>query len=931
MSLYLPPPVRPIAWVAGSSWPDGDEDKMWAVSRAWEQASKDLAAQVSGIESAKTAAMAAFPAGDAADQIGKLFDAFLQGDQSLATLAESFKTISDSTFDVGTELQSAKINIIVSLCLLLVEIAWAWLFPPTAPAVEAAAIGTTRSIVKYIADALQNALERAWAKLGFATRGELNGASRYWFKHILSADTWKGMKGQTWKYKAKTILPTAKGMGVYTLKFGEGALWGPVTNAIVQGAQIADGKRHGFNWKEFGASWAASALSTIPGRELGRYMGFGIGNLDKKFGGAITNMPFRSGMFLQGATIGATAGVFGNIFGNLGAGAVTGDIAGAFAGPEGWVGSAARGGMVGGMRGLGTKTTTNTQGDPRFNLWMNAKAPWAPPKTPPPNNPLAPRPVAGETGAASTHSGGTTNTATTNSGGNHQQGGGFRDPSDPNYMTPSRPAPVAPTRTAGVSGGGNHSGTPGFGGHHQSTSGGGGGGFRDPSDPNYMTPSRPAPPSPVNGGHGGGFRDPSDPNYMTPSRPAPPPPVNSGQGGGFRDPSDPNYMTPSRPAPQPPVNGGQGGGGFRSPSDPNYMVPSRPAPPPPVGGGDGSAPHPAGSSANAAPGSRPAPTVNAAPGGNSNNPPNFSRPFTQPGVTAGGPVSSSSAPGHAAPVVNSSGHPSNPPNFSRPFTQPGVTAGGPVSSSSAPVHAAPVVNSSGHPSNPPNFSRPFTQPGVTAGGPVSSSSAPGHPAPVGNSSGHPNNPPNFSRPFTQQGPPTAAVPNSSTGGQTGGGFRDPSDPNYMTPSRPAPAPPVNGGQGGGGFRDPSDPNYMTPSRPAPPPPVNGGQGGGFRDPSDPNSMTPSRPASPPPSDPAEPQDPGKPLGPGKDYRAKSRPKKVSETGPMPGHYAAPDAPGEEAWLAAVEPPPAPRAAASDDPGAGDPGASDPNVDKPFQM
>ncbi|PPJ28550.1 hypothetical protein [Nocardia nova] len=850
MSLYLPPPVRPIAWVAGASWPDGDEDKMWAVSRAWEQASKDLAAQVPGIESAKTAAMAAFPAGDAADQIGKLFDAFLQGDQSLATLAESFKTISDSTFDVGTELQSAKINIIVSLCILLVEIAWAWLFPPTAPAVEAAAIGTTRSIVKFIADALQNALERAWAKLGFATRGELNGASRYWFKHILSADTWKGMKGQTWKYKAKTILPTAKGMGVYTLKFGEGALWAPVTNAIVQGAQIADGKRHGFNWKEFGASWAASALSTIPSRELGRYMGFGIGNLDKKFGGAITNMPFRSGMFLQGATIGATAGVFGNIFGNIGAGAVTGDIAGAFAGPEGWVGSAARGGMVGGMRGLGTKTTTNTEGDPRFNLWMNAKAPWAPPKTPPTNNPLTPRPVPGQNEAAST-----TNTSTTN-GGNHQQGGGFRDPSDPNYMTPSRPAPQPPVN-----------------------GGQGGGGFRDPSDPNYMVPSRPAPAPPTHAAGAGG-QSGTGGTHSGPAGFGGPHQSTSIAGGGFRDPSDPNYMTPSRPAPQPPVSGGQGGGGFRSPSDPNYMVPSRPAPAPPVSGGDGSVPHPIGNSAGAAPGSRPAPAINAAPVGNSSNPPNFSRPFTQPGASGGGPVSSSSAPVHAAPVGNSTGNPSGPPNFSRPFTQQGPPT-------------APV-------SNPSTGGQ---------GGGFRDPSDPNYMTP--------------SRPAPQ--PPVS-------GGQGGGGFRDPSDPNYMTPSRPAPAPPVNGGQGGS-FRDPSDPNYMTPSRPAPQPPVNGGQGGSFRDPSDPNYMTPSRPAPapPPPADPDEPKDPGRPLGPGKDYRAKSRPKKVPDIGPMPAHYDAPDAPGEQAWLDAADPPPAPRAAASDDPGASDPGGGDPNVDKPFQM
>ncbi len=804
MSLYLPPPVRPIAWVAGASWPDGDEDKMWAVSRAWDQAHKDLAAQVSGIESAKSAAMGAFPAGDAADQIGHLFDAFLQGDQSLATMAEGFKTISDSTFDVGTELQSAKINIIVSLCILLVEIAWAWLFPPTAPAVEAAAVGTTRSIVKFIADALQNALERAWSKLGFATRAELNGASRYWIKHILSADTWKGMRGQTWKYKAKTILPTAKGMGVYTLKFGEGALWAPVTNAIVQGAQIADGKRHGFNWKEFGASWAASALSTIPSRELGRYMGFGISNLDKKFGGAITNMPFRSGFFLQGATIGATAGVLGNVFGNIGAGAVTGDIAGAFSSPEGWVGAAGRGGMVGGIRGLGTKTTGPNSNDPRFNLWMNQKAPWAPPKTPPANNPLTPRPVPGDSsttnsGGGQVHPAGGAGNPVGNGANSSNGGGGFRDPSDPNYMTPSRPAPAPPVNAAG---GGHGGGAPT---QH------GGGPVAQPAHPHPPNFSRPFPSSgpQVNsgGGHGGGgnFRDPSDPNYMTPSRPAPAPPVNAVGGSG---------------------NPGMGGG--RTPLfDPMAPNPNSRIPAPlqaNLFGGDGTQPHP--STIGTAHGD---PNVQGAP---------KPTPTTRPTTGA--------------------------PNFSRPFTD-----------SSGPAPAGPS-----------------TQYG---GGPVAQ---PAHP-----------HPPNFSRPIPPSGQPV------NTGGGHGGGFRDPSDPNFMTPSRPAPAPPVNsvGGHGdsgyGGGFRDPSDPNYMTPTRPAPAPPGRNNHGG-----------------TPNPADGSGDHRGPIPLGPGKDYRAKTRPKRVPDIGPMPGHYDAPDAPDSQAWIDAAEPPAPPPDQSGEDPNAGDP-----NVDKPLEL
>ncbi|NKY50379.1 WXG100-like domain-containing protein [Nocardia vermiculata] len=873
MSLYLPPPVRPIAWVAGASWPDGDEDKMWAVSRAWEQAHTDLAAQVSGIDAAKKAAMAAFPAGDAADQIGHLFDVFLQGDQSLATMAEGFKTVSESTFDVGTELQSAKINIIVSLCILLVEIAWAWLFPPTAPAVEAAAIGTTRSIVKFIADALQNALERAWAKLGFATRAELNGASRYWMKHILSPATWRGMRGQTWKYKAKTILPTAKGMGVYTLKFGEGALWAPVTNAIVQGAQIAEGKRHGFNWKEFGASWAASALSTIPSRELGRYMGFGI---SKHFGGAISSMPFRSGYFAQGAVIGATAGVFGNVFGNLGAGAVTGDIAGAFAGPEGWVGAAGRGAMVGGIRGIGTKTTTDSSGDPRFNLWMNQKAPWAPSSNRPPATPhespavtphatpaVTPAPTPHETPVVS-RAPTPTAPASTDTSGAVPHTNSVPTPSDGSSSS-NHPA-VTPSVVP------NESGATGTGGH-------------GPTWP--LSNSNPAIAAESHG-FDFGFDSP-------PPRSATPPSLSSDVSdsagpAGTGNPWGSRLVPPSGasvPGPSSAVN--HMGSGAEHSVDTVY-----------TGKGKGRAwefrlPDDADTGYRAGPADW---TPQAASGS------------SHSGFGDG----STHHPGDVTGPVGASSHTSSPAPHTSPLFPP-------VESSTntripPPLHAE-LFDGDGSVPHPSTI-------GVAHGDP--SSQGVSTPAPIPRPT---TGTPNFSRPFPD---PVGPPPPAPTTGQHGASPNETGPrPHQQQPnfSRPLPS-----------SARPVDPAVHPPVAPvhppvppmpthAPPPPP-------------PTHAPPEPPAGPPhtPPPPTPPVEPGAPapdprddnpanLGPGKDYRAKTRPKRVPDIGPMPSPYDAPDAPGEQEWLDAAHLPPAPPEGSPGDPVGQNPFGEEPAGVNPF--
>ncbi|WP_280393336.1 hypothetical protein [Nocardia brasiliensis] len=366
MSLYLPEELRWLGWIAGSTWPDGDEDAMWAIAAAWKTASEELQAQLSQIDAAKQETMLAYPQGAASEAMGRLFDGLRNGDQSLESLAQLLQQISDSTFDLGTQLQATKLTIIISLCWLAMEILWAWLFPPTAPVVEAAAVSYTRSFLRVFEDMVQNAITRLARKLGASAE------KRYF---------WKSLAG------GRFVLPTAKGWGVYTVKFGESALTSGGLNAAVQLGQMADGKRRHFDGKEFGVSVFASVASTLPSREFARYLGRGI----DKFGArSLDNVWGRTG---RGAFIGAASGVVGSATGNLAVGVATGDWS-SFASPTGWVGGIARGGLVGGARGAFAKSSPISSSDVRYPLWMHK-----------PGAPRSPASDAASRGGSSVHDG----------------------------------------------------------------------------------------------------------------------------------------------------------------------------------------------------------------------------------------------------------------------------------------------------------------------------------------------------------------------------------------------------------------------------------------------------------------------------------------------------------------------------------------------
>ncbi|WP_101462697.1 WXG100-like domain-containing protein [Nocardia fluminea] len=344
MTLIMPDGLKWLAWVAGTAWPEGDEDACWDVAEAWKTASAEIEALLAGIDEAKATTVAAYPQGEGGTAMGSRYDLLRTGDQSVEALAELMRTISDSAFDMGTEIQATKITVIVTLVWLALEILWAWVFPPTAPAVEAAAITTTRSFLKVFEDFVQKIITSIAARLGAPT------VKRHFWSQAV---------------RLKPVLPTAKGYGVYGARAIEAAAIVGAINGGVQVGQIADGKRRHFNGKEFGLSVLAGVAGMIPGREVGRYLGKGI---DKVAGKQLNNAPGRVG---RGIVIGGVSGGVGTAFGNLAVGAATGDWS-SFASGAGWTGGIARGAALGGARGgfaLGTPIPPG-RGDIRSYVWM---------------------------------------------------------------------------------------------------------------------------------------------------------------------------------------------------------------------------------------------------------------------------------------------------------------------------------------------------------------------------------------------------------------------------------------------------------------------------------------------------------------------------------------------------------------------------------
>ncbi|MBO0879099.1 MAG: hypothetical protein J2P17_01700 [Mycobacterium sp.] len=314
MGLYLPPGLRWLGFVAGSSWPADNEDDYWNIADAWAVARDEIRTLLPGgsatvnLGTVESLLPQAYPSGDGVHAILAAFNALGQGDGSLEDLADRMQLVVDAANQVGAKIQELKIMIIISLMLLAWEIMMAWLYPPTAPAAEAAAIGSTRLFIQEIAAQASAAIERICGPLLDVFR----------FGNRVMATAVKPVTG-TVERVGSTIrgaIEEAAGKDVAAaVSYFPKIAWekAPATMKFVAGQDliaqmipIMEGRNKDIDWEELGVT----LLSTVAGTTLaavpvGDFTG---ATLDRAFDqfGADTSRG------LAGAVRGLTAGAVGN-------------------------------------------------------------------------------------------------------------------------------------------------------------------------------------------------------------------------------------------------------------------------------------------------------------------------------------------------------------------------------------------------------------------------------------------------------------------------------------------------------------------------------------------------------------------------------------------------------------------------------------------
>jgi hypothetical protein len=318
VSINMPPELQWLGYIAGSAWPQGDEDQMWSLAKQWYQAHDDLQTLLPDLHGAITAALKAYPSGDGGDQISTALNKLADGDNSIPHLADLLNNMGDAADGMGTEIEYMKLMIITSLAELAFEILLAWIFPPTAPAVEAAAVAGTRAILRLVYSRTIGVIERLLGKV----LGQR--LASFLVRHVALS-----------------------------------TLLGAAQDLLIQAGQVAAGHRKGgINWQQVGITAASAAAAGAAGGVVGKLVDKGfhyipsptrfapVADVGKGLvAGAVSGMAGAGAGYLMGTGVysAITGTNFGdNIKSNWGnqtitSGASAGGLAGGFkAGANSW-------------------------------------------------------------------------------------------------------------------------------------------------------------------------------------------------------------------------------------------------------------------------------------------------------------------------------------------------------------------------------------------------------------------------------------------------------------------------------------------------------------------------------------------------------------------------------------------------------------------
>ncbi|NEW33298.1 hypothetical protein GV791_12110, partial [Nocardia cyriacigeorgica] len=262
-----------LGWVAGTDWPDGNEDDMRSLADDWRAAAEAIQEVIADVRAAKTVSLNAYPEGEAPKDIAKAFDSMLYATEgqekgSLEQLVEGLNSMGESADEMANEIEYAKLMVISSLVLLAAELAAAWIFPPTAPAVQAAAIAVTRIAIRIIGQTAARAIRNMVVSL----------ARKKFFQFMVR------------HVAIDTAIGTGQDLGI-------------------QAYQVWQGNRKDINWEQVAVTAVSSAVGGAVAGPLAHRMGNWLGPQRLPDGTMVR--PQRVNPIVNGLISGSTAGLAG--------------------------------------------------------------------------------------------------------------------------------------------------------------------------------------------------------------------------------------------------------------------------------------------------------------------------------------------------------------------------------------------------------------------------------------------------------------------------------------------------------------------------------------------------------------------------------------------------------------------------------------------
>ena len=310
MGIEIPGYLQWVSYLAGEKWPEGDETAMFRLGDVWTSHADQLRDLIPDLDAVTQETLSVI-VGQSAQAIEDQFVKMFSGDYAVSKLADGMDGLGALASNTGTQIQYTKYNIIASLAVAAVEIAWALASSWATWGASLATIPITQAI----------------------TRAATAVAQRILLKAILRKLAESVATSTIRKLLAKEIGHIA--MHVVREAIEE-TIVGAAQELAVQGLQVAQGTRDGINGKQlFDTTWQSGLGGAIGGAtNLGfrgasnRMFGNPAGRLDGAFRGGVGG--YLSGLAGNGGTMLVAGGEFtaAGFFGGAATSGVTGGIRG---------------------------------------------------------------------------------------------------------------------------------------------------------------------------------------------------------------------------------------------------------------------------------------------------------------------------------------------------------------------------------------------------------------------------------------------------------------------------------------------------------------------------------------------------------------------------------------------------------------------------